>query len=63
MSLPSSYHRANNHDDGPFRAVDHVEDLDTGYRAEVGVCGHRLSVLRHNQPVGKRRRCWNCKES
>lgn len=65
MTSPSSYHKANNVDDGPFRAVVDVELLDTGYRAEILVCGHRGRVLSNAAwaKPGKRRRCWYCRET
>lgn len=64
MTLPSSYHRANNVDDGPFRKVVRTEVLANGNIAEVLECGHRGKVA---SPAwtwwkpGKRRRCWACR--
>jgi hypothetical protein len=64
VTLPSSYHKSNNHDDGPFRKVVGTQMLDTGYEAEILVCGHRGKVLLHAawDTPGKRRRCWDCRE-
>jgi hypothetical protein len=63
MALPSSYHKSNDHDDGPFRKVVSTEMLSTGYEAEILICGHRGRVLNGSKwdTPGKRRRCWNCK--
>jgi hypothetical protein len=64
VTLPSSYRKANNHDDGPFRKVVDVELLSTGYRGEVLECGHRGRVLPNTDwaTPAKKRRCWDCRD-
>ena len=64
VTLPSSYHRANNHDDGPFRKVvgTHLH-ASTGYPVEDLECGHTGNVLSHAawDTPAKKRRCRNCR--
>lgn len=65
MTLPSSYRRANNTDDGPFRRVIALDNHPACYTAEgryVGPetwierleCGHRGSTFSNRQVAGWR---------